>query len=38
MKRVVVTGMGVICPLGLNTDEFWKNLAAGKSAVAPITL
>ena len=37
MKRVVVTGMGVVCPLGLNIDEFWTNLVAGKSGVGPIS-
>ncbi len=36
-KRVVVTGMGVICPIGLNIEDFWVNLVAGKSGVAPIT-
>jgi 3-oxoacyl-[acyl-carrier-protein] synthase II len=36
-RRVVVTGMGVICPLGLNIDEFWAGLAAGKSGVNYIT-
>ncbi|MEJ2047939.1 MAG: beta-ketoacyl synthase N-terminal-like domain-containing protein, partial [Dehalococcoidia bacterium] len=37
MKRVVVTGMGVICPIGLNLEEFWTNLAAGKSGVNTIS-
>jgi len=36
-QRVVVTGMGVICPLGLNIDEFWAGLVAGKSGVGYIT-
>ena len=36
-RRVVVTGMGVICPLGLNIDEFWAGLVAGKSGVHYIT-
>ena len=36
MQRVVVTGMGVICPLGLTTDELWTNLASGKSGVGLI--
>ena len=36
-KRVVVTGMGVICPIGLTIDEFWANLVAGKSGIKPIT-
>lgn len=36
-KRVVVTGLGVISPVGLTVEEFWNNLVAGKSGVAPIT-
>ncbi|TET16531.1 MAG: beta-ketoacyl-[acyl-carrier-protein] synthase II [Dehalococcoidia bacterium] len=36
-QRVVVTGMGVICPLGLNMDEFWAGLVAGKSGIDYIT-
>jgi len=36
-KRVVITGMGVICPIGQNIKEYWENLAAGKSGVRPIT-
>jgi 3-oxoacyl-[acyl-carrier-protein] synthase II len=37
MKRVVVTGMGVVCPIGLNRDEFWANLVAGKSGINRIS-
>lgn len=37
MKRVVVTGMGAITPLGNSVPEFWKNIIAGKSGAAPIT-
>ena len=29
MKRVVVTGMGAITPLGLNVDEFWNGIKEG---------
>ncbi len=36
--RVVVTGMGAMTPLGESADEFWMNLAAGKSGVGPMTL
>ncbi|MFQ5824400.1 MAG: beta-ketoacyl-ACP synthase II [bacterium] len=36
-KRVVVTGMGVISPLGLEVQEFWKNLLAGESGIDFIT-
>lgn len=35
-RRVVVTGMGMVSPLGLTTDEFWAALAAGTSGVVPI--
>ena len=37
MKRVVITGLGAITPLGNSVDEFWKNIVAGKSAAGPIT-
>lgn len=37
-RRVVVTGMGTINPLGDTLDGFWKNLLVGKSGVGPITL
>ncbi|TSA25202.1 beta-ketoacyl-[acyl-carrier-protein] synthase II [bacterium] len=36
-RRVVVTGMGAITPLGLTVEETWKNLLAGKSGAGPIT-
>src|SRR5574341_632328 len=36
-KRVVVTGMGCVSPLGLNLAETWEALLAGKSGAAPIT-
>ncbi len=36
-RRVVVTGMGVVSPLGLSVDEFWGNLVAGKSGIGRIT-
>jgi len=37
MQRVVITGTGTICPLGLNIEEFRRNLVAGKSGVGPIS-
>jgi 3-oxoacyl-[acyl-carrier-protein] synthase II len=37
LKRVVVTGLGAITPLGNTVEEFWNNLIAGVSGVAPIT-
>ena len=35
-RRVVITGMGVVCPLGLTTEDVWAGLSAGVSAVQPI--
>jgi 3-oxoacyl-[acyl-carrier-protein] synthase II len=37
LKRVVITGMGVVTSLGNTVDEFWKNIIAGKSGVGLIT-
>lgn len=36
-RRVVVTGMGALTPIGLSVDEFWKNMLTGKSGGANIT-
>ena len=36
-KRVVVTGLGALTPLGNSVKEFWTNLVDGKSGAAPIT-
>ncbi len=36
-KRVVITGMGALTPLGIGVDEFWKGLVAGKSGISTIT-
>ena len=36
-RRVVVTGVGLVCALGIGTEESWKNLVAGQSGVGPIT-
>ncbi|MGQ8875436.1 beta-ketoacyl-ACP synthase II [Paenibacillus sp. TSA_86.1] len=36
MERVVITGMGVISPLGNNVDTFWNALKEGRSGVSPI--
>ena len=38
LKRVVVTGLGAVTPLGNNPEETWKNLLNGVSGAAPITL
>lgn len=37
MKRVVVTGIGALTPIGLNISDFWDNLVKGVSGAAPIT-
>ncbi|MEK7817045.1 MAG: beta-ketoacyl synthase N-terminal-like domain-containing protein, partial [Actinomycetota bacterium] len=36
-RRVAVTGIGVVSPLGIGLDKFWQNLVGGVSGVAPIT-
>ena len=37
-KRVVITGMGMICPVGNSVEESWANLIAGKTGIGRITL
>lgn len=36
MKRIVITGMGTVTPLGIGTDTYWKNLTAGQSGIDTI--
>jgi len=36
-RRVVVTGVGLVCALGIGTEESWKNLVAGQSGIGHIT-
>ncbi len=36
-KRVVITGIGMITPLGNNVQKTWKNLIKGKSGIGPLT-
>jgi len=36
-RRVVITGIGLLCGVGNTVPEIWKNLLAGKSGMAPIT-
>ena len=36
-RRVVITGLGVVSPVGNGKEEFWKNLLGGKGGVGPIT-
>ena len=38
LPRVVVTGLGVISPVGLDVETFWQSLLAGRSGIGPITL
>ncbi|MFW5450864.1 MAG: beta-ketoacyl-ACP synthase II [Methylophagaceae bacterium] len=37
-RRVVITGLGAITPVGLNVKESWANILAGKSGIAPLTI
>jgi 3-oxoacyl-[acyl-carrier-protein] synthase II len=37
-RRVVVTGLGAVTPLGNDPETYWRNLTAGESGAAPITL
>lgn len=37
MKRVVITGLGAITPIGIGREEFWNSLIEGKSGIGPIT-
>jgi 3-oxoacyl-[acyl-carrier-protein] synthase II len=36
-RRVVVTGLGLICPVGNSVEEGWANILAGRAGIAPIT-
>jgi 3-oxoacyl-[acyl-carrier-protein] synthase II len=36
-RRVAVTGLGIVCPVGITVEEAWGNLIAGKSGIGPIT-
>ncbi|HKM89022.1 MAG TPA: beta-ketoacyl-ACP synthase II [Candidatus Acidoferrales bacterium] len=37
-RRVVVTGVGLLCGCGIGTEEVWRNIVSGTSGVGPITL
>ena len=36
-RRVVITGLGMVSPVGLNVTDSWANILAGKSGIAPLT-
>ncbi|MFQ5469383.1 MAG: beta-ketoacyl-ACP synthase II [Gammaproteobacteria bacterium] len=36
-RRIVITGLGTVCPVGLNVKDSWQNILAGKSGIGPIT-
>ena len=36
-RRVVVTGLGILCPVGIGIEASWENLIAGKSGIGPVT-
>jgi len=38
MRRVVITGLGLLTPVGTGVEECWKNLMEGRSGIGPITL
>ena len=37
-RRIVITGMGSVNPLGMTVEESWRNLLAGKSGIRPIAI
>ena len=37
-KKVVITGMGALTPIGIGVKPFWENLTGGKSGISNITL
>ncbi|MFQ5995430.1 MAG: beta-ketoacyl-ACP synthase II [Acidiferrobacterales bacterium] len=37
-RRIVVTGLGILSPLGIGVEENWKGICAGRSGIGPVTL
>ncbi|HEV8129725.1 MAG TPA: beta-ketoacyl-[acyl-carrier-protein] synthase family protein [Acidobacteriota bacterium] len=37
MNRVVITGLGLLAPIGVGKEQFWNNLIAGTSGITPVT-
>ncbi len=37
-RRVAITGLGAVTPIGLTTEEFWQSLVQGKNGIGPITV
>jgi 3-oxoacyl-[acyl-carrier-protein] synthase II len=37
MRRVVITGLGAVTPIGLNVNETWESVKNGRCGIAPIT-
>ena len=35
-RRIVITGIGVVTPIGTGCEEFWTNLLAGRCGIAPV--
>jgi len=36
MRKAVVTGIGIVSPLGIGHQDFWNNLVSGNSCIAPM--
>lgn len=37
MRRIVITGLGCVTPVGIGKDKFWESIKAGKSGIGPLT-